>query len=105
MESYDLDTLARLADVFKVFGDPTRVRILSALRDGPLCVYHLAEKLEMEQSAISHQLRLLRGAGLVRAKRTGKTVSYALDDMHVAQILDVGLAHVVHGREENHDGE
>ncbi|MDR2525534.1 MAG: metalloregulator ArsR/SmtB family transcription factor [Oscillospiraceae bacterium] len=91
-----IETLYDVSELFKVFGDSTRIRILSALRDGPLCVYHLAERLEMGQSAISHQLRLLRNAGLVRARRIGKTVSYALDDAHVAQILDLGLAHVLH---------
>ena len=105
MEEYTIETLYDLSELFKVFGDTTRVRILTALRGGPLCVYHLAQRLEMGQSAISHQLRLLRGAGLVRAKRTGKTVSYALDDAHVAQILDMGLAHVLHGKGENSDGE
>ncbi len=98
MESYSIDTLYDLSELYKVFGDSTRIRILAVLRGGPLCVYHLAEKLEMEQSAISHQLRILRNAGLVRAKRMGKTVSYTLDDAHVVQILDMGLAHILHGK-------
>ena len=98
MEEYPIETLYDLSELFKVFGEPTRIRILTALRTGPLCVFHLAERLEMGQSAISHQLRLLRNSGLVRAKRSGKTVSYTLDDAHVAQILDTGLAHVLHGR-------
>jgi len=98
MEDYTIETLYDLSELFKVFGDTTRVRILTALRAGPLCVYHLAERLEMGQSAISHQLRLLRNAGLVRAKRAGKTVSYALDDAHVEKIIDTGLAHVLHGK-------
>jgi ArsR family transcriptional regulator len=94
-----------LAEVFKVFGDGTRIRILSALREGPLCVFHLAQRLGMGQSAISHQLRLLRSAGLVRPTRSGKTISYALDDAHVAKILDIGLAHVSHREEEENDDE
>ena len=98
MEEYTIETLYDLSELFKVFGDTTRIRILTALRAGPLCVFHLAERLDMGQSAISHQLRLLRGAGLVRAKRVGKTVSYTLDDTHVAQILDTGLAHILHGK-------
>ena len=105
MDEYAIETLYDLSELFKVFGDTTRIRILTALRAGPLCVYHLAERLDMGQSAISHQLRLLRGAGLVRAKRAGKTVSYALDDAHVAQILDTGLAHVLHGKGEQDHGE
>jgi len=98
MEEYAIETLYDLSELFKVFGDTTRIRILTALRAGPLCVFHLAERLNMGQSAISHQLRLLRNAGLVRAKRAGKTMSYALDDAHVAQILDTGLAHILHGK-------
>jgi len=105
MEEYTIETLYDLSELFKVFGDTTRIRILTALRAGPLCVFHLAERLEMGQSAISHQLRLLRNAGLVRAKRAGKTVSYALDDAHVAQILDMGLAHILHGKGEHDHGE
>ena len=105
MEDYTIETLYDLSELFKVFGDTTRIRILTALRGGPLCVYHLAERLEMGQSAISHQLRLLRSAGLVRAKRAGKTVNYALDDAHVAQILDMGLAHILHGKEVHDHGE
>ncbi len=93
---HEIEVLYDVSELFKVFGDSTRIRILSALRGGPLCVFHLAERLAMGQSAISHQLRLLRGAGLVKAKRNGKTVSYSLDDDHVAQILDLGLAHVCH---------
>lgn len=101
MEPHSIETLYDLSELFKVFGDTTRIRILTALRAGPLCVYHLAERLEMGQSAISHQLRLLRNAGLVRAKRAGKTMNYALDDAHVAQILDTGLAHILHEKESN----
>ena len=97
LEEYSIETLYELSELFKVFGDTTRIRILTALRGEPLCVFHLAQKLEMGQSAISHQLRLLRNAGLVRARRAGKNVSYALDDDHVAQIIDIGLAHVLHG--------
>ena len=66
------DVLYDLAEVFKVFGDSTRIRIISALMDGEMCVYHLSEKLNMGQSAISHQLRILRGAGLVRPRKEGK---------------------------------
>ena len=103
MEDYQIETLYDLSELFKVFGDTTRVRILTALRGGPLCVFHLAERLGMGQSAISHQLRLLRGAGLVRAKRAGKNVSYALDDEHVAQIIDLGLAHILHAKGDSHE--
>ncbi|MDR1805620.1 MAG: metalloregulator ArsR/SmtB family transcription factor [Clostridium sp.] len=88
--------LYELAELFKVFGDTSRVRILCALLQGELCVNHLAELLGMGQSAVSHQLRLLRTAGLVRPRRDGKTIYYAPDDEHVKCILQIGLAHLEH---------
>ena len=86
--------LAELGELFKVFADPSRLRILSALGAGELCVCDLVETLGMSQSAVSHQLALLRGARLVRYRREGKTVYYSLDDLHVGAILAVGLDHV-----------
>ena len=83
-----------LADLFKVLGDPTRIRILQALHDTRLCVCDIAETLGMTQSAISHQLRVLRQARLVRARREGRSVFYALDDDHVAHMFEQGLLHV-----------
>lgn len=94
----DTEVLYDLAELFKVFGDSTRIRIISALMDGELCVYHLSEKLAMGQSAISHQLRILRSAGLVRPRREGKVVYYSLDDEHIEQIYGAGLAHILHER-------
>lgn len=90
------ETLYDLAELFKVFGDSTRIRIISALMDGELCVYHLSERLNMGQSAISHQLRILRAAGLVRPRREGKEIYYSLDDEHVEEIYSAGLAHILH---------
>jgi DNA-binding transcriptional ArsR family regulator len=89
--------LADLGELFKVFSDPTRLRILSALTAGELCVRHLGEAVGMSQSAVSHQLAILRQARLVRARRLGKEVYYALDDEHVSAILAVGLDHVGEG--------
>lgn len=88
------ETLYRLADLFKVFGDPTRIRILYALYAGELCVCDIAELLGMTQSAISHQLRVLKQSALVKFRRDGKTVYYSLADAHVATILGQGLDHV-----------
>jgi len=88
------ERLADLAELFKVFADPTRLRILSALAAGELCVRHLGEAVGMSQSAVSHQLALLRQARLVRARRLGKEIYYVLDDAHVGDILAVGLDHV-----------
>jgi len=84
-----------LAELFKALGDYTRVRILYALSVGELCVCALAEVLDMSQSAISHQLRLLRAAKLVRYRKEGKNVFYALDDDHVRNLVSQGLDHVL----------
>ena len=92
----DIETMYDLAELFKVFGDSTRIRILAALLEREMCVYHLSEALEMGQSAISHQLRVLRTAGLVRANRRGKEMVYTLDDEHVRTIFDQGLEHIMH---------
>jgi ArsR family transcriptional regulator len=85
-----------LAELFKVFGDPTRVRILCALRHEEMCVCDIAFLLGMTKSAISHQLRVLRQTHLVKYRKEGKTVYYSLDDEHVAEIIDVGAAHIEH---------
>ena len=90
------ESLYDLAELFKVFGDSTRIRIISALMEGELCVYHLSEKLQVGQSAVSHQLRILRSAGLVRPRREGKEIYYSLDDEHVEEIYAAGLAHILH---------
>jgi DNA-binding transcriptional ArsR family regulator len=84
-----------LAGIFALLGDRTRVRILHALRGGELCVCDLSALLGMTSSAISHQLRLLRTAKLVRARKEGKNVFYALDDGHVHGLLAQGLEHVL----------
>ena len=88
--------LYELAELFKVFGDSTRIRIISALMDGEMCVYHLSERLGAGQSAVSHQLRILRASGLVRPRREGKEIYYSLDDEHVEEIYSAGLAHILH---------
>lgn len=88
------ETLYRLAEFFKVFGDVTRIKILWALVESELCVCDIAVLLSMTQSAISHQLRVLKQARLVKARKDGKVVYYALDDEHVKQILDLGHIHI-----------
>ena len=90
----DTDDLYQLADLFKVFGDPTRLRILYTLSDGELCVCDIADSLSMTQSAISHQLRILKQSALVKFRRDGKTIYYSLADDHVATIMAQGLEHV-----------
>jgi len=88
------DRLCELADLFKSFGDITRMKILYALSVSDLCVCAIAELLHMEQSAISHQLKKLRQAKLVTCRREGRTVYYALDDDHVRELVAVGFAHL-----------
>ncbi|MBF0257297.1 MAG: helix-turn-helix transcriptional regulator [Desulfamplus sp.] len=86
--------LLELANFFKVFGEHTRIRILSALYQRELCVCDLVEILGMNQSAISHQLRVLRTSKIVRYRKEGKNVYYTLDDEHVYKLLDDGLEHI-----------
>lgn len=83
-----------LSDVFKVFGDGTRLKILWVLFDSELCVFDISEKLGMSQSAISHQLRILKQARLVKARREGKNTFYSLDDEHVKRIIEQVMIHV-----------
>ena len=88
------ETLYNLAELFKVFGDSTRIRILWALDESEMCVCDIAAVLNMTQSAISHQLRVLKQARLVKNRRDGKVVYYSLDDEHIRQIFDQGLNHI-----------
>lgn len=83
-----------LAELFKVFGDSTRIRILYLLFESEMCVCDIAQLLGMTQSAISHQLRALKNVRLVKARREGKTVFYSLADDHVKTIINQGLEHV-----------
>ena len=88
----------RLAAVYKALGDPTRLRMIMGLRDGEMCVCDLAAFLGLTESAISHQLRLLRELALVKKRRDGQILYYSLDDDHVSDLLQVGLEHVREGR-------
>lgn len=90
----DENDLYDLAELFKVFGDSTRIRMLYALLESELCVCDIAALLNMSQSAISHQLRVLKQARLVRNRREGKTVYYFLADDHVRTIIGQGLDHI-----------
>ena len=88
------EQLYDLAELFKVFGDSTRIRILFVLFEAEVCVCDLAAALNMTVSAVSHQLKILKNAGLVSFRREGKTVFYALADSHVTTILDQGFEHI-----------
>lgn len=88
------EVLYDLAELFKVFGDSTRIRILYAMFDSELCVSDLADRLQLSQSSVSHQLRILKSSKLVKCRREGKSIFYSLDDDHVRKIISMGLEHV-----------
>ncbi len=90
----DEDTLDEISELFKIFGDSTRIKILYVLHEGEMCVCDIATVLQMTQSAISHQLRVLRQNRLVRTRRAGKTVYYSLADDHVKTIIKMGIDHI-----------
>ncbi len=90
----DEDQLYDLAEVFKVFGDSTRIKILYVLFEAELCVCDIAQLLNMTQSAISHQLRILKQNRLVKNRRDGKSVFYSLADSHVKTIISQGMEHI-----------
>ena len=92
----DQTTATRLAEVFKALSDPTRVRIISALLHDELCVHELADAVGASQSAVSHQLSTLREMRLVRFRRDGRHVFYALDDDHIYHLFRQGLEHISH---------
>ena len=94
----DEDTMTALSDFFKNFGDSTRIKIVSALMAGELCVADIAEVLEISASAISHQLRILRQAKIVRSRRVGKQIYYSIEDNHVGILYSVGMEHILEGR-------
>lgn len=90
----DDGTVARLSEVFKVFADATRIKILWTLFDSERCVYDIAAAVGMTQSAVSHQLRVLKQARLVKSRRDGKNTFYSLDDDHVKRIIEQGMIHM-----------
>ena len=89
------ETLEQIAELFKAFGDPTRVQILSLLQQQERCVGDIAEAVQISQSAISHQLRILKQMHLIKFRREGKNILYSLADDHVKTILQMGLEHVL----------
>ncbi len=89
------DVYTDLSDTFRIFGNPTRLKIMSLLAVEDLCVCDISEALSMSQSAVSHQLRTLRGQNLVKFKKEGKQARYSLSDRHVVEILKIGIEHVL----------
>lgn len=91
----DKETLSQIAELFKAFGDTTRVHILSLLVEQELCVGDISNGVELTQSAVSHQLRILKQMHLIKARREGKNILYSLADDHVKTILQMGLEHIL----------
>ncbi|MBF7096033.1 ArsR/SmtB family transcription factor [Alkalibacter mobilis] len=93
------ENISDMAEFFKVFGDPTRMKILLSLLGKEMCVNCITDTTEVSQSAISHQLRILRTSGLVKSRRVGKQIYYSLDDDHIKSILEIAHEHVNHKRQ------
>ena len=83
-----------MAKIFRLLGDPARLKIVLALLEGEMCVYHLLEVCEGTYSGVSHQLRILKDSNIVKAKRYGKNVEYAIADLHIREIIEKGIAHL-----------
>lgn len=96
MAKISVDTLFELSEFFKFFGDTTRIRIIHILMSGEMSVNDIAGKLNLEQSVVSHQLRILRTANLVKPRRDGRKMFYALDDDHIGVIFETGFSHILH---------
>jgi len=98
----DVDEASELAEMFRLLGDPTRVRILFALLEaGELCVCDIAAVVGTSETKVSQAMRLLRSAGVVRNRRAGRNIIYRLDDAHVRMVLDLSRQHVAHGTEDD----
>ena len=93
----DTVALYEVADLFKLFGDSTRLSILWALSESEMCVCDICALLKMKQPAVSHQLKNLKQSRIVKSRRDGKVVYYSLDDEHIRRLLDIGLEHVMEG--------
>lgn len=90
----DTEAIERVAEAFKAISEPSRLKILFALRHGEMCVYHIVEAVGGTQSAVSHQLRLLKANGIVKARRDGQNIAYSLADEHVVAVLELACAHL-----------
>ena len=96
MHKIPTELIPKAASFFKVVGDETRMKILCTLAVRELCVNDIAESVEMTKSAVSHQLRMLKQEGLVKARRDGRNMFYSLDDQHIVDILDIAFLHIAH---------
>lgn len=94
MELLDEDKIIDLAELYKIFGDSTRIKIINILIDNELCVNQISEKTNVSQSAISHQLRILKSSKLVKYRKEGNSIFYSLADDHVEKIFKIGCEHI-----------
>ena len=90
----DDESISRVSAVFKAISEPSRLKILFALRQGEMCVYHIVEAVGCTQSDVSHQLRILKSSGIVKARRDGQNIAYSLADEHVVAVLELACAHL-----------
>ena len=97
--NYSSEEFVELAELFKLFGDGTRVKILHLLKQNEMCVCDIADELGMNKSAVSHQLKSLKMANLIKSRRDGQNIYYSLSDAHVEEIINIGLEHVREGKE------
>lgn len=94
VKSLDGESLQTLCDIFRMLGEPSRMKILMALMEGEACVYHIVKKCGGQQSAVSHQLRILKDNKIVKARRDGQNILYSFADGHVEELIKIGLTHV-----------
>jgi len=94
MRLLDDDKIIDISELFKIFGDSTRIKIINILLNDELCVGEIAERINATQSAVSHQLRILKSSKLVKYKKVGNTIYYSLDDDHVKKIFELGCEHI-----------
>ena len=99
LSNIDRENIQELSEIFKLFADETRLRIICAILNTELCVCDLCEILNLSQSAVSHQLQLLRSSKLVKYRKEGKQVYYSLEDEHIESIIKMALAHILEGKE------
>ena len=95
------DMIPEAANFFRIVGDETRMRILYTIAEDEICVNDISKAVGMEKSAVSHQLKLLKDAGLVKGRREGKNIYYSLDDQHVVDIIDIAFVHIGHKAHEH----
>jgi len=94
MRLLDDDKIIDISELFKIFGDSTRIKIINILLNDELCVGEIAERINATQSAVSHQLRILKSSKLVKYKKVGNTIYYSLDDDHIKKIFELGCEHI-----------